>query len=113
MNIFNSTDDLLKYFASFILFHAFFTDNIIEQLSPLHKLHDQEQMFWGLDDLVKLNDVGMADQFEDVDLSGNSLDICHIDDSILFKNFYCNFLSSWDVCGKLHFSEGTLSKCFF
>ena len=47
----------------------FALDNVVEQLSALHVLHYQEQLFGGFDDFVELNYVRVADQLEDVDLA--------------------------------------------
>ena len=47
----------------------FALDNVVEQLSALHVLHYQEQLFGGFDDFVELDYVRVADQLEDVDLA--------------------------------------------
>lgn len=54
-------------------------NDIIEQLASLHVLHNQEELFWSLNDLIKLDDARVTDQLQDVDLSTHSLNICHID----------------------------------
>jgi hypothetical protein len=75
---------LLKDLASLLLIHTLLANDIVEELSSLHVLHDQKQVFGSFDDLIKLNDVGMADQFEDVYFSGHSLHVCYIHYPILF-----------------------------
>lgn len=63
MNIFDSTDNLLKNLAGLFFSHFLFVDDIVKKLSILHKFHDKEKMFGGLYDLIELNYVGMANEF--------------------------------------------------
>ena len=60
MNILDSTDDLFEHLAGLFLPHFLFIDDVVKKLSILHKFHDEEKMFGGLNDLIELNDVGMA-----------------------------------------------------
>ena len=41
----------------------FALDDVIEEFSSFHVLHDKKELFRSLDDLVKLDYVGMPDQF--------------------------------------------------
>ena len=52
--------------------------DVVEQLTVGTVLHHQEQVLFSLNDLVKLDDVGMPHHLEDVDLSGDSFDIRNI-----------------------------------
>ena len=59
MNVLNTTNDLLEYFTSFRLRDSaimkallFALNDIIEELSALHVLHDEKQLLWSLDDFV-------------------------------------------------------------
>lgn len=52
MNILDSTDDLFEYLACLFLLHPLLADNVVEELSPLHVLHHQEEMLGRLDDLI-------------------------------------------------------------
>ena len=54
----------------------------------------------------------MADEFQDMDLSGHSFDICDVDYSLLFKDFDCDFFARENMSGQLDFSECSLSDCF-
>lgn len=60
VTVLNSANYLLKDFARFLFLHAFLTDDIIEQLSSFHVLHNQKQMFRCFYDFIEVNDVGMA-----------------------------------------------------
>lgn len=55
----------------------------------------------------------MSDQFENVDLTSHTLDICYVLDAAFFKNFDCNML----VCQLVHpftnFAKSALANFFF
>ncbi len=98
MNIFDAAYYLFEHFAGFLFVHALLADDVIKEFAPFHVLHDKKEVFGCFYDLVKLNDIGVSYEFEDVDFSGDSFYICHIDDSVFFQYLYCNFLASWNVC---------------
>ena len=84
MDVLYAADDLLEDLAGFLLGHTFATDDVVEELSVLHELHHQEEMLWSLNDLVKLDDVGMPYELQNVDFSGHSFDVCHVHNLVLF-----------------------------
>ena len=53
-------------------------NDVVEQLAVRAVLHHQKQVLFGFDYLVKLDYVGMSHHFQDVDLSGYTLDIRNI-----------------------------------
>lgn len=55
VNILDSCNNLLENGACLILWNFFRFDDIVEQLSRIHVLHDQEKLLGSLDDLIKLN----------------------------------------------------------
>jgi len=46
----------------------FLLGDVVEEFSSATKLHDQEEILGRLDDLVQLYQIGMPDQFKDVNL---------------------------------------------
>lgn len=70
----------------------FALNDIIEKLSPFHILHYQEQLLWGLNDLVELDNTRVADQFQNVDFSAYPLHICHVDYFLFLQDLYRHFL---------------------
>ena len=78
MTILYSTDNLLKNFTRLIFIHPFLFYYVVEKLALTQKLHHQKKIFWGLDNFVKLNDVRMADKFENVDLTGYTLNVSYV-----------------------------------
>lgn len=58
--------------------------DVVEELTTVAILHDHVELFFGLNDLVKLDYVWMSDLLQDFDLSGDTLDILLIMDLIFF-----------------------------
>lgn len=99
VNVLDSAYDLLENLASFSLSHSLFADNVVKKFSTFHVLHYKKEVFGGFNDFVQLDDVWVANEFQNVNLAGHSLDICHIDDSILFEDLDCDFLTCWQMGG--------------
>jgi hypothetical protein len=90
----------------------FALDDVVEELSALHVLHDEEELLGGLDDLVQLDDVGVPDEFEDVDLPRNPLHIRHVDYLLLLQYLYRHLFARGDVGRRFHLPESPLSQRF-
>ena len=54
----------------------------------------------------------MSDQLENVDLSGHSLNVCHIDDAVLLQNLDGYLLACEVLLGQLDLPEGSLTESF-
>ena len=110
VDVLNPTDDLLEHFAGFVFFHPLLLNDVVEELSAFHELHNQKQMFGGFDDFVELDDVGVADELEDVDFTGDSFDVGHIDDLLLFEDLDGDFLTRDDVDAHLDLAKRPLAQ---
>lgn len=86
---------------------------MVEQLSSPTKLHDQEEVLGGLNDLVELDEVGVPHQLQNVDLPRHPLDIGDICDLFLLQHFDGDFFVGGLVDGQLDLPESALSQCFF
>lgn len=86
--------------------------DVVEKLAAVAILHDHVQLFFGLDDLVKLDDVWMSDLLQDFDLSCDTFDILLIMDLIFFQNFNRNLFSSECVLPQFNLAESSFSKMF-
>jgi hypothetical protein len=73
-------------------------------------LHDHEEFFLSLNDLVELDDVGVADLLENLDLSRDPFHILLIIDFLLLQDLDCNLLPSEDVSSLLNLSESTFAQ---
>lgn len=113
MTVLDTADDLIKYLTSFILIHSLLLDDVVEQFSSTKELHDQEKIFWRLNDLIQLDDIGMTDKFQDVDLSCDSLNVSDVNDFVFLKYFYGDFFTGRNVSCELNFSEGALTESLF
>jgi hypothetical protein len=83
--------------------------NVIKKLSTTSVLHDQVQLSRCLDDFIKLYNVRMPDQLQNMDLSRYPLDICKFHDPLLLKHFHSHSLASEDVSAKFHLAKCTLA----
>ena len=72
MNVFDSSNNLLEEFACLIFLEPSISNYIVEELTSTCILHNEVQLFWGLDNFIKLYDVWVANKLENVDFSGYS-----------------------------------------
>jgi hypothetical protein len=56
-----------------------------------------------------LDDVGVAQYFEDADLSGDSFDVGLFDDLLLLEGFDCDFLVGGEVYAETYLAEGAFA----
>jgi hypothetical protein len=74
--------------------------------------HNNVQAVRRLNNLIHLNNVGVPDYLQDVELAGYSFDVVDLGDFRFLKNFYCNFLLGEHVDSFLYFAEGALTQGF-
>lgn len=72
-------------------------------------LADDENMVIGLDDLIEIDDVRVADFFHDLDLTLDSQLIIGLLDAVLIDYLYCYFFTCGNVCALLYLAEGTFA----
>lgn len=94
-------DDLLENGAGLVLRDPksnktvlFAFDDVVKEFTGFHILHDKKKLFGCFNDLIQLDDAGVSDEFEDVDLSGDPLDIRHIHNLLFIQYFDRNFFAS-------------------
>jgi len=87
VQVFDATDDLLEEFARFSLFELLLLHDVVEEFAATDELHDQEKLFWSLNDFKELDDVRVSNEFENVDLTRHSLHICIARDLALLEDF--------------------------
>lgn len=71
---FDTLDDLLEEVACLILWKIIILNKVIE-LSAFCHLHNNEDIGCRVEDLIQFDDIGVADKFEDLDLS---FDLCEV-----------------------------------
>lgn len=63
MDILDARDELMKHFCCLCLREPFVLDNIVEEFSPFHELHDKKELLGSLFEFIKLHDVGVTNEF--------------------------------------------------
>ena len=85
-------------------------DDIIEELASWYIFCNQVQLARGLNDFIQLDDVWVAGQLEDLDLSSHSFNVHIFHNFVLFKDLHSHFFSSEVVCSKLDFAKSSLTN---
>ena len=105
MNVLDAVYELMKHFPGFLFVDTFIFNDVVEKLALLHKLHNQKQLFGGLNDLIQLDEIWMSNKFENMNFACDSFDVGDFADFIFFQEFDCYFLVRMFVYGQPHFSE--------
>lgn len=114
MNIFNSRNDLMKKSASIMLFDTRMCHYVIKKFTPSCIFHNKIQLLWCFDDLyikfvvryvilllvyfIKVNDIRMSNEFQDMNFSCDSFHICNVANTRFFQYFNRNFLARKNMC---------------
>ena len=69
--VLDAARDLLEEVARLVLDEAALLHDVVEELAPLDVLHDDVDVRRGLDHLVEADDVGVAEEAEDLDLAAD------------------------------------------
>lgn len=69
------------------------------------ELGDKHVVFGGLDELVELEEVGVVDPFEDLNLSADAAGVFLRGYSLLVEHFHSHWLTSRHVDGSLDLPE--------
>ena len=107
-----SRDELLEQLAGFFLLELVLAGDKTEQLAIATVLHDKEEFVRRLNSLVQLDDVRMADHFQNVDLARDTLHVVNISDLAFVEDLNGYFLVGQHVYTFLNFTEGTLTERF-
>ena len=109
LQILNTRYDLLEELACLCLFQTLLFDDVIEQFALGYVFCDEVELLRRLNNLIKLNDIWMSGQLEDLDLSRDALDIDVLDDFVFLENLNSYFFTSDIVHAKLHLSKGAFA----
>ena len=69
--VLDAARDLLEEVARLVLDEPPLLDDVVEELPPLDVLHDHVDVGGRLDHLVEADDVGVAEEAEDLDLAAD------------------------------------------
>ena len=113
MNVLHSRNDLLKELACLLLWYPCLLYDIVEEFTPARKLHNQVQLARCFNYLVQLDDVRMANQFQNVDLPSDSLHVCDVRDATFFKYLDGHVFLSELMHTFAHLAKGALTNLLF
>lgn len=63
-------------------------DDVVEEFALFHELHDEEELFRRFDDLVKLDDVRVPDQLQNMNFTRHTFHVCDLSNLAFFEDFY-------------------------
>ena len=109
VNVLDSRQNLLHELDGLSFVKPFSLDDVIKELTSFSVLHDEMDVGFGLDDFIELDDVGVAEDFEDADLTGDAFDVGLFDDFLFLQGFDGDFLLGEDVGAEFDFTEGALA----
>ncbi len=109
MNVLDTGEDLLHKLDGFGLIEAFSFDDVIEKFTAFSILHDEVDVGFCFDNFVELDDVGMAEDFEDANFASDAFDIGLFDNFLFLKGFDGDFFLSEDVGAKFDFTESAFA----
>jgi len=112
MEILDTCDNLVQEIAGFCLFNSMISYNIIEEFTTLGIFHDQIQLLWCLNYLIKLNDIGMPDHLKYMNFTSHSFNIIDILYLIFLQNLNSNFFTGETMDAQLDFAKCTFSDSF-
>lgn len=112
MDVLDAGDYLLKELASLLLWNSSFLHDVVEEFASTGVLHDQVKLARCLNDFIQLDDVGVSDQFEDVDFSRHSFNVSHVANAVLLEYFDRDVLFCQLVLPFAHLSKSAFSYFF-
>jgi len=110
VEILDAREHLLKVAASVLLLEALPLDYVVKQLSSVSVLHNEEELPVGFDDLIELNDVGVPNYLQNLDLSRHALNVCLVRDLVLLQDFDGHALPCQSVSPQPHLPKRSLAQ---
>ena len=83
---------------------------MVTQRYPCDVLHDEKELLGRFDDLIQLDDVRVPNQLQNVNLSADALNICHIKNLVLFQDLDCYHFSCGFVRRQFDLAESALPQ---
>jgi hypothetical protein len=96
-DVFNASNNLLEESTGLLLLDPLYLHNVVEKLASTCIFHNKIEFFLRLNDFIKLYNLRVSNDLENVNFSGNSLNIRHIANFAFFKNFNSDFFLSQGV----------------
>ena len=110
VDILDSAYNLLEESAGLLLLESLPLDDVVEQLTSVGVLHDEEQLARSFNDFIQLDHVGVSNNLQNVDFPRHPLHVRLVLYLIFFQNLDGHFLAGDEVSAEPDFSEGALAK---
>lgn len=112
VQILNAADELPVKLGSLRLVQPSISDDEVEQFTTVGMLHDHEEFFLSLDDLVQLNDIGVSDLLKNLDLPCDPFHVLLVIDLFFLKDFDSYLFARQNVRALLDLAESALAQWF-
>lgn len=109
VKLLNTINDLLKEAACLLLLNTTRRIDDIKQLPSRSILHYDEKLVRRFDHLVKLNNVLVSHEPQDMNLAGDTLDIDNVDDTPLLNHLRCYLFTGKNMHSQLHSAKSPLT----
>ena len=109
VDVLHTCNDLLHEPDGFGFIEPLPFDDVVEEFTAFSILHDEVDVGFGFDDLVELDDVGMAEYFEDADFAGDTFDVWLFDNFLFLEGFDGHLFLGEDVSAQFDFAESTFA----
>eukprot|EP00354_Favella_ehrenbergii_P007088 CAMPEP_0170455612 /NCGR_PEP_ID=MMETSP0123-20130129/3522_1 /TAXON_ID=182087 /ORGANISM="Favella ehrenbergii, Strain Fehren 1" /LENGTH=138 /DNA_ID=CAMNT_0010718815 /DNA_START=2532 /DNA_END=2948 /DNA_ORIENTATION=+ len=110
VQVLDAADELPVELGCLGLVQTSISDDEVEKLAPVGMLHYHEELLLSLDDLVKLDDIGMANFLENFDLSGDPFNVLLVVDLFFLQNFDGHLFACQNMGSLLDLAKGALSQ---
>jgi hypothetical protein len=83
VQVLDAGENLLQEASGLLLPDPLVGNNMVKELAATRILHNQEELFFGLNNLVELNDDWVSEYLENVDFAADSLRVARIPHLVL------------------------------
>ena len=83
VQVLDAGENLLQEASGLLLPDPLVGNNMVKELAATRILHNQEELFFGLNNLVELNDDWVSEYLENVDFAADSLRVARIYNLVL------------------------------
>ena len=87
VQVLNSADELPVKLSCLLLVEACISDDEVEELTSVGMLHDHEKLLFRLNNLVELDDIGVANFLQNFNFPRNPFNVLLVVDLFFLKDF--------------------------
>jgi len=112
MKVLDPCHNLLEKSGCLLILQPLLFNDIVEEFTTGCILHDEEKLSGGLDNLIQLHYVWVADYLQDIDFSHDSHCFLFILDLVLLQDLDRDSLICRDMRAKSHLTKRALAQRF-